>query len=277
MVTGCIIASSTLRHHLLMVMIFQVPIPVGDVVHVALLIGTLKSNMTVITQNNPRCSGLGSPEIPLLTSRDAAMAALLEMREVAPMTLDCHLPVSQKTFDIVEMRFLVLDVGDEQCPAQVPAHRVVSPLLPLRKGTCRSTCVPNDLIHLNHWGLAQGATMTIRIDLATGTIGTNISPLLALMALPGDIQDNRYLHQYLILVLLGQIGCNQVAQMTAFPLIMVIRWSICLGQVSLTRPLLLVGWAIPPLFISWALILGDPSAMRVRLILLSAKIGSPCC
>ena len=119
--------------------------------------------------------------------------------------------------------------------------------------------------------------MTIRIDLATGTIGTNISLLLTLIALPGDIQDHRYRHKYLILVLLGQIGCMQVAQMTAFPLIMVIRWSIYLGQVSLTRPLLRVGWVIPPLFISWALILGYPSAMRVRLIVLASKIGSPCC
>ena len=67
--------------------------------------------------HNHQCSNLGTSGISLLTSQDAAMAVLLEVREVTPMILGHHLPVAQKTLDVVEMRLLAPDARDEQCPA----------------------------------------------------------------------------------------------------------------------------------------------------------------
>ena len=103
-----------------MVMIFRVPILVGDVAHATLLlgIGIQKPKVPVITQHNPRCGDLDSSEISLLTSQDAAMAALLEVWEVTPMILDRHRPVVQRTLDVVEMRLLTPDAGDEYVDSQ---------------------------------------------------------------------------------------------------------------------------------------------------------------
>jgi hypothetical protein len=124
------------------------------------------------------------------------------------MTQDHHPPVAPRLLDVIEMRPHTPDAGDEQHPARVPTLRVNSPLLLLHKEMCQSTCVHEDLALLSHWLLVQGSIMN-RIDLVTGALGRTL-------ALPEDAKDH-------LLALLGWIGSMQVAKMTTFALIMVIR------------------------------------------------------
>ncbi len=199
---GCNTPSSTLLRHPPMVMNSWVPILVGDAAHAALLLdmGTQEPKVTEYLPIDRQGGNMGSPGTRLLTSQEAVMAAQLGVPEAAPMTQGRHLLVAPKVPDVVGVRHLAPDAGDEQYPACHPALGAISPLL-----------------------LLQGSTMIIRIDLAIGAIGVTIALMLALIALPEDVQDHRYLHRYLHLALLGQIGSMQVIQMTTFALIMVIR------------------------------------------------------
>lgn len=222
---GCNTPSSTLLRHPPMVMNSWVPILVGDAAHAALLLdmGTQEPKVTEYLPIDRQGGNMGSPGTRLLTSQEAVMAAQLGVPEAAPMTQGRHLLVAPKVPDVVGVRHLAPDAGDEQYPACHPALGAISPLLLLREETCQITCVQGDHTPLNHWLLEQGSTMIIRIDLAIGAIGVTIALMLALIALPEDVQDHRYLHRYLHLALLGQIGSMQVIQMTTFALIMVIR------------------------------------------------------
>jgi hypothetical protein len=62
--------------------------------------------------------------------------------------------------------------------------------------------------------------MITRIELAIGAIGMTISRPLAVVALPEDVQDLRYLRKYPIPALLDRIGCTQVARTTTSASIM---------------------------------------------------------
>ena len=103
LMSGYGIPNSTPLLHPPMVMVLWVPILVGNAADAALLpvMVTQEPKVTRTTTHDRRSGNMDSLGTPLLTSREAVLAALLEAREVVLMTQGRHHPVAQNVLDDV--------------------------------------------------------------------------------------------------------------------------------------------------------------------------------